>query len=338
MAADTAPLASLSLTHVYYDPSDPVSYVCAWLALVPQALCVVYATLIWSSREAEVALMFAGQLACEAVNFALKRLIKEERPRRIHGKGYGMPSSHAQFVAFWALSLALFLLVRHRPHNSAAAVSTAKGGKNMGSQGGGNETTATAEDDKITAAAAAAAAAKNPPASATAAAVAWERWQQAQSDLQELYGVDRYPHRPWSVPERLAASAVAFGLAGLVAWSRVYLGYHTTRQVLVGLAAGLASAAAWFALTAAARSCGLLGWAVGLPAARLLRLRDLVVEEDLCQAGWEKWEERRRVRAAEVAAAAGGVKVVDDAAAGAGGDASSAGDGGGGATRKTKKA
>ncbi|KAL8392855.1 hypothetical protein RB595_002876 [Gaeumannomyces hyphopodioides] len=328
MAADTAPLASLSLTHVYYDPSDPVSYACAWLALVPQALCVVYATLIWSSREAEVALMFAGQLACEAVNFALKRLIKEERPRRIHGKGYGMPSSHAQFVAFWALSLALFLLVRHRPRNSAAAAA-AKGGKNMDSQGREKEkTTTTTEDDKP----AAAAAAKPPPASATAAAVAWERWQQAQSDLQELYGVDRYPHRPWSVPERLAVSAVAFGLAALVAWSRVYLGYHTTRQVLVGLGAGLASAAAWFAATAAARSCGLLDWAVGLPAARLLRLRDLVVEEDLCQAGWEKWEERRRVRAAEVAAAAAGVKVVD--AADAGGDA----DPDIGAARRTKKA
>ena len=63
-----------------------------------------------ATREAEIALALAGQLACEALNFALKRLIKEERPRRIHGKGYGMPSSHAQFVAFWSVSLALFLL------------------------------------------------------------------------------------------------------------------------------------------------------------------------------------------------------------------------------------
>ncbi|KLU88310.1 hypothetical protein MAPG_07297, partial [Magnaporthiopsis poae ATCC 64411] len=179
MATDTAPLASLSLTHVYYDPSDPVSYACAWLALVPQALCVVYATLIWSSREAEVALMFAGQLACEAVNFALKRLIKEERPRRIHGKGYGMPSSHAQFVAFWALSLALFLLVRHRPRDGRTATAAAKGKSksSIGSQEKEKETATTAvEDDKT-----AAAAAKSPPA--TAAAAAWERWRQAQSDL-----------------------------------------------------------------------------------------------------------------------------------------------------------
>lgn len=55
---------------------------CAWLALVPQALCVVYVTLIYSTREAEVLLLFVGQMACEALNWGLKRYIKEERPRR----------------------------------------------------------------------------------------------------------------------------------------------------------------------------------------------------------------------------------------------------------------
>jgi dolichyldiphosphatase len=42
---------------------------------------VVYATLIWSNREIEIGLMFAGQMACEALNWVLKRYIKEERPR-----------------------------------------------------------------------------------------------------------------------------------------------------------------------------------------------------------------------------------------------------------------
>ena len=75
-------LASLSLTHVHYDPSDPVSYVSAWLALVPQGLCIMYVTLIWASREVEILMMFAGQMGCEAMNFVLKRLIREERPKR----------------------------------------------------------------------------------------------------------------------------------------------------------------------------------------------------------------------------------------------------------------
>lgn len=62
-----------------------MSHACAWLALVPQALCITYATLIWSTREAEVFLMFAGQMGCEAANWILKRLIKEERPKRTCG-------------------------------------------------------------------------------------------------------------------------------------------------------------------------------------------------------------------------------------------------------------
>ena len=33
----------------------------------------------------------------------------------MNGKGYGMPSSHAQFMSYFAVSLGLFLLVRHRP-------------------------------------------------------------------------------------------------------------------------------------------------------------------------------------------------------------------------------
>lgn len=244
------------------DPDDNISYLCAWLALVPQALCIVYVTLIWSTREAEVALMFAGQLACEAANFVLKRLIKEERPSRIHrtGKGYGMPSSHAQFVAFWAVAMALFLLARHTPswtdhgygpRSGAAAVD----GQQRGRKG--------------------------------AAARRTSSWGQ------EWVMVESYAHRPWSYAERAAAAAFVLGVAALVAWSRVYLGYHTVNQVLVGCLAGAVCAVAWYAATAAARSYGLLAWALESPVARGLRVRDLVVSEDLCQAGWEKWEDRK---------------------------------------------
>lgn len=67
------------------NPRDPLSYLAAWLALVPQALCVVYVSVIWASREVEVLLMFAGQMGCEALNFGLKRWIREERPKRTCG-------------------------------------------------------------------------------------------------------------------------------------------------------------------------------------------------------------------------------------------------------------
>ncbi|OAA45484.1 dolichyl pyrophosphate phosphatase [Metarhizium rileyi] len=234
MFDDTAPLASLSVTHVYYDPGDPVSLLCAYLALLPQALCVVYTTLVLSTREAEIALMFLGQLGCEALNFVLKRLIKEERPRRIHGKGYGMPSSHAQFVAFWSVSLALFLLLRHRPHPRRLHAGSG----------------------------------------ATSAA----------------------PTRSWSVLERVGVSLLATSVAAATAWSRIYLNYHTPRQVVAGTVAGVVTALLWFGFTALLRQTGLLAWALELPVAKLLRVRDLVVSEDVCQAGWEKWERSKKAK------------------------------------------
>ncbi|RFU25872.1 Dolichyldiphosphatase/Peroxidase, partial [Scytalidium lignicola] len=219
--ADPTPLASLSLTHVHYDPNDPISYICAFLALVPQGLCVAYATLIWSTREVEILLMFCGQMACEAANFALKRILKEERPKQMHGKGYGMPSSHAQFVAFFSVSLSLFLLLRHVPREKTAN------------------------------------------------------------------------YRPLYFVERLGLSMLALGCAGLVAWSRVYLSYHTPKQVLVGVVAGTVTAVCWFVIVAMVRRVGLLQFVLELPLTRFFRVRDLVVEEDLSQAGWEKWEARR---------------------------------------------
>lgn len=165
--------------------------------------------------------MFAGQMACEALNFALKRILKEERPKQMHGKGYGMPSSHAQFVAFFSISLTLFLLCRHMPREKSSS------------------------------------------------------------------------HTPLSFWRRVLLSGLALANAGLVAWSRTYLSYHTPKQVLVGCAAGVVSAVGWFLVMAVVRQIGLLSWVLDHPLTRLFRMRDLVVEEDLCQAGWEKWEAKR---------------------------------------------
>ncbi|EAW08723.1 phosphatase PAP2 family protein [Aspergillus clavatus NRRL 1] len=217
---EETPLVSLSLTHVHYNPEDPLSFLSAWLALVPQALCVAYVTLIWASREVEVGLMFAGQLGCEALNFVLKRIIKEERPKQMFGKGYGMPSSHAQFVAFFAVYLSLFLLVRHVPN-------------------------------------------------------------------------------PDSTSYFLMRVVLAIGLclgASAVAVSRIYLNYHTPRQVLAGCAAGVFCAVSWYLVTGVLRANGYIEWALDLGVSRLARLRDLVVSQDLTEAGWQQWEAQRKLK------------------------------------------
>ena len=199
--------------------------------------------------------MFAGQMACEGFNFALKRLIKEERPPTLGvGKGYGMPSSHAQFSVFWAVALGLFLVARHKPRSGTEA---ARG-----------------------------------PGEGTAAG---RRTRSGVGRLGQirLRDVEAYAHQPWSLVERVAVSLVALALASMVAWSRVYLGYHTPKQVLAGCSAGFVCAVGWFAVTYILRHTGLLAQALDWPVSRWFRIRDLVVEEDMCQAGWEKWEEKR---------------------------------------------
>ena len=142
----------------------------------------------------------------------------------MHGKGYGMPSSHAQFVAFFSTFLTLFLLVRHNPHQ--------------------------------------------PHTSST--------------------------HIPTPYWQRLALSLLSIACAGAVAQSRIYLNYHTPRQVYVGVATGSLCAVSWFVVISAARHFGLIDSLLDTPPARFLRLRDLVVHEDLVDAGWERWELRKR--------------------------------------------
>ena len=243
------------------NPADPLSTLAALLSLLPQALLITYLTLLLSTREAEILLMFLGQLACEALNFLLKRLIKEDRPFSSHptaplGKGYGMPSSHAQFAVFWAVAVGLFLTVRHRPVTITKAAS--------------------------------------PPGGPGLMDV--PRAYRAGGLRAASRSVEAYAHTPWTAWQRAGVSGGVAVVAALVAWSRVYLGYHTVRQVVAGCVAGAGCGAAWFAVTYVLRETGALAWGLETPVARWLRVRDLVVGEDLCQAGWEKWEARRRER------------------------------------------
>lgn len=131
-----------------------------------------------------------------------------------------MPSSHAQFMTFFAVYLTLFLLFRHTPSPMNA-----------------------------------------------------------------------YPYCDvllrGAVTVGICASAVA------VSVSRVYLNYHTPRQVLAGCGAGFVCACGWFVVTSLLRRLGWIDWAADLTVSRLLRVRDLLVNEDLAEAGWQRWETRR---------------------------------------------
>ena len=247
---------------------------CAWLSLLPQGLCVVYVALIYSTREVEIGLTFAGQLACEALNWALKRYFKQARPQVIHAlhKGYGMPSSHAQFVSYFAVSVTLFLLLRHSP--SIRVVEQSNGAAKPGLKGhrarsrsevvvvNGVEKTLNPEEDET------------------------------GTPISPAYRLQlHYPRLTHSI-----LSLAAICAAALIAWSRVYLQYHTVKQVLVGCATGATFAVMWFSATEWARRRGLLEWVLELDLVRSARIRDLICEEDLVEVGWQVWEEKRRQR------------------------------------------
>ena len=88
---------------------------------------------------------------------------------------------------------------------------------------------------------------------------------------------------------------LCFG-AATVAVSRIYLNYHTPKQVLAGCGAGIGCALAWFLVTEMLRTHGWIDWALDLPIPRLLRIRDLVVSEELDEAGWYRWESKRKLK------------------------------------------
>ncbi|KAI9221698.1 hypothetical protein BC828DRAFT_338126, partial [Blastocladiella britannica] len=92
--------SSLSLTHVLYPTGAVHSKLLAYVTLLPLAMLVSYVTLVVSRWKMSIwRVMLAGQLTNEAINAGLKWWIRSHRPSPCHGDGYGMPSSHAQFMA-----------------------------------------------------------------------------------------------------------------------------------------------------------------------------------------------------------------------------------------------
>ncbi|KAN0061880.1 hypothetical protein ACQY0O_005874 [Thecaphora frezii] len=113
---DPSRYTSLALTHVRYDPDDPLSKLLSLATLSPIFLLCSYITIILYRRELTFINALLGQLSCEGFNWLLKRLIRQPRPMADFGSGYGMPSSHSQFLGFFAaFFLAHFGLNRPPP-------------------------------------------------------------------------------------------------------------------------------------------------------------------------------------------------------------------------------
>ncbi|KAI9337779.1 hypothetical protein BDR26DRAFT_863534 [Obelidium mucronatum] len=107
-------LKPFSQTYFVYDPNDPIGKLMALFSLTPVFIMVSYATLIASRRDIYIATICVGQLLGEVLNLAIKKVIKEPRPSShpMLSDGYGMPSSHSQFMAYFATCCLLHLYLK----------------------------------------------------------------------------------------------------------------------------------------------------------------------------------------------------------------------------------
>lgn len=100
-------------TYIVYDPEDPFTLVLALSSIFPILVLVFLFSWFCVTRELESCIMAAGQVINDVLSTTFKALVKIERPSggQIFKKDsrlvYGMPSSHAQFVAFFGIYLLL---------------------------------------------------------------------------------------------------------------------------------------------------------------------------------------------------------------------------------------
>ncbi|XP_025112683.1 dolichyldiphosphatase 1-like isoform X3 [Pomacea canaliculata] len=98
-----------------------IGYILAWSSLLPFCLGVSFVTLIAFRRDLHTISYFLGIVLNEATNLILKHIIQEPRPKRGRDNlytEYGMPSSHTQFMWFFATYMVFFISVRvYRNYN-----------------------------------------------------------------------------------------------------------------------------------------------------------------------------------------------------------------------------
>ncbi|CAB4014355.1 dolichyldiphosphatase 1 isoform X2, partial [Paramuricea clavata] len=104
----------VGLTFVEYPEGDLAGKILAWLSLSPIFILIGFVAVIIFRRELHTVAFFLGCVLNEGLSIAIKHAIKEPRPCRSptsHYIEYGMPSSHAAFVAFFTTYTLFFVYV-----------------------------------------------------------------------------------------------------------------------------------------------------------------------------------------------------------------------------------
>ncbi|CAG9862955.1 unnamed protein product [Phyllotreta striolata] len=110
----------LTLTLVEYPKDDLFGKFLALISLAPFGIGSGFIALILFRRDLHTITFFLGTIVSELLNYILKHIICEARPLRREGVHveYGMPSSHAQFVWFFATYVIYFVYIRLQHMNN----------------------------------------------------------------------------------------------------------------------------------------------------------------------------------------------------------------------------
>lgn len=79
---------------------------------------------------------------------------------------------------------------------------------------------------------------------------------------------------PMKKNHKLLVNGLLAVAAVLVAFSRVYLWYHSAQQVLVGLVVGVLAGVLFYPIVSVARDIGLVDWVLGWPIVRVFYVKD----------------------------------------------------------------
>ena len=156
----------------------------------------------------------------------------------MHWKGYGMPSSHAQFVAFFSVYTTLWVFLR------------------------------------------------------------WDNIAPSCRSMLELISVIRCNHFP--LLKRVAVTILSFSGASAISLSRIYLSYHTPKQVLAGNIAGAGLAIFWFCTTSYLRRCDIrmvdrTPWQWIMWAGSFIWMKDMCLDVDLVEHDYNIWKTHSQV-------------------------------------------
>ena len=100
---------TFTLTHVQFESEDGLFGQLLALSTLAPFFIFAYQFFILIEHKSQISFKrerffcLIGLLGNEVINQILKRTLKHQRPPESERRDYGMPSSHSQFISFWAI-------------------------------------------------------------------------------------------------------------------------------------------------------------------------------------------------------------------------------------------